>query len=188
MDSNKILNKNDLRSIKTEKAIRRAFYQLTKEKDVKKITIRELSQRAEINKTTFYAHYETIFDLVETIEKETIDYIVNNLAEFQKLFDDPDIFIDNLYWSLSDCQIDNIHPINANNGYFSEKIKIAISEEMNRCNIDVNNYRTFQILSIFIINGLLGLLRNKNHTTKSDLEYIKSFVKSGIQSLNNEKN
>jgi len=56
VDNSKQMNKNDLRSIKTEKAIRKAFHQLSQEKEVSKITVRELSQRAEINKSTFYAH------------------------------------------------------------------------------------------------------------------------------------
>nr|WP_320025286.1 hypothetical protein [uncultured Acetobacterium sp.] len=183
MDKSKQMNKNDLRSIKTEKAIRKAFHQLTQEKEVSRITVRELAQRAEINKTTFYAHYDTIFDLIETLEKETIDYIINNLAEFQKLFDEPDMFIDNLYWSLLDCQVDNIFHFNANSGYFSQKIDIAIADEMNRQNIDINQYRIFRVLAIFIINGLLALLRNQNQITNSDIQYIKSFAKSGIHSV-----
>ncbi|MBI4858036.1 MAG: TetR/AcrR family transcriptional regulator [Acetobacterium woodii] len=183
MDNSKQMNKNDLRSIKTEKAIRKAFHQLSQEKEVSKITVRELAQRAEINKSTFYAHYETIFDLIKKLEKETIDYIINNLAEFPKLFDDPDSFIDNLYWSLSDCRVDNIVHFNTNSGYFTEKIDNAIMEEMNRRNIDITQYRIFRVLAIFIINGLLALLRNQNQVTNSDIEYIKSFVKSGIHSV-----
>ena len=41
---------NDLRYIKTERAIRKAFHDLLQEKDMKRITVRELVERAEINK------------------------------------------------------------------------------------------------------------------------------------------
>ena len=47
--------KHDLRYIKTEQAIRKTFHELLQEKDVSKITVKELTERAEINKTTFYA-------------------------------------------------------------------------------------------------------------------------------------
>ena len=47
----------DLRVKKTERAIRKAFYELMLEKPIPKITVKELAERAEINKTTFYAHY-----------------------------------------------------------------------------------------------------------------------------------
>ena len=60
--------KHDLRYIKTEKAIRKTFHELLQEKDISKITVKERTERAEINKTTFYAHYETLQDLVNTLE------------------------------------------------------------------------------------------------------------------------
>ena len=184
MNNLKQMNKNDLRSIKTEKAFRKAFHQLAQEKEVNKITVRELVQRAEINKTTFYAHYDTILDFVKTLENETIDYIINNLAEFQRLFDDPNVFIDNLYRSLSEYQVNNLLHFNTNSSYFSEKIDTAIKEEISRLNIDINQYRKFRILAVFIMNGLLAVLRNQNQVTTSDVEYIKSFVKGGIHSIN----
>ena len=49
--------KHDLRYIKTEQAIRKTFHELLQEKDISRITVKELTERAEINKTTFYAHY-----------------------------------------------------------------------------------------------------------------------------------
>ena len=45
--------KHDLRYIKTEKAIRKTFHELLQEKDINRITVKELTERAEINKTTF---------------------------------------------------------------------------------------------------------------------------------------
>ena len=45
--------KHDLRYTKTEKAIRKTFHELLQEKDIRRITVKELAERAEINKTTF---------------------------------------------------------------------------------------------------------------------------------------
>ena len=42
------------------------------ERDIGRITVKELTEKAEINKTTFYAHYETLPDLVNTLEAENI--------------------------------------------------------------------------------------------------------------------
>lgn len=55
----------DLRIKKTKRAIRSAFAELIKEKPMEKITVKEIAELAEINKTTFYAHYETVYDLVD---------------------------------------------------------------------------------------------------------------------------
>ena len=87
----------DLRVKKTERAIRNAFYQLVQTKPVEKITVKELSELAEINKTTFYAHYETIYDLVATLEQEITDMVIQNIDEFQVLFDNPREFVFDLY-------------------------------------------------------------------------------------------
>ena len=99
------MNYHDIRVQKTERRIRKAFHELMQEKNISKITVLELSQRAEINKTTFYAHYETIQDLIDTLEEETISYIISNLDRLSLLIVDPDLFIDNLYHSLQDCGI-----------------------------------------------------------------------------------
>ena len=49
----------DIRVKKTKRAIQKAFVALLLEKPIEKITVKEIAERAEINKTTFYSHYET---------------------------------------------------------------------------------------------------------------------------------
>lgn len=50
----------DKRIIKTREAIFNAFLDLAAQKDIDKITVVELCQKAEINKSTFYLHYKSI--------------------------------------------------------------------------------------------------------------------------------
>ena len=52
--------KTDLRVIRTRKAIRDAFCDMIMEMDFQDITIKELTQRAMINRNTFYLHYESL--------------------------------------------------------------------------------------------------------------------------------
>ena len=51
----------DIRIEKTERAIKQAFMELRREKPVEKIRVKELCDRACINKSTFYAHYQDIY-------------------------------------------------------------------------------------------------------------------------------
>ena len=69
----------DLRIKKTKRAIRSAFYELIKEKPLEKITVREIAERAEINKTTFYAHYEDIYELSSRLENKLIHVILDSV-------------------------------------------------------------------------------------------------------------
>ena len=42
-----------------------AFLELRSKKALEKITVRELCEKAEINKSTFYTHFRDIYDLSE---------------------------------------------------------------------------------------------------------------------------
>lgn len=172
--------KNDLRYIKTERAIRKAFHELLQEKDMKRITVRELAERAEINKTTFYSHYETLPDLIDTLEKENISYIVDNLDQVQVLYNDSDLFIDNLYRNLQDCRIALIGKNGADSQQFVDRLKTALSEEMENRNIQAEQYGKTTALLVFILHGLLGVM-NIGKNNAEAIDFIKHFVKLGLQ-------
>ena len=67
------VNDNDSRVKRTKKLIRKGLAELTKEKSINKITVKELTDLIEINRGTFYLHYKDIFDLVESIENSLYD-------------------------------------------------------------------------------------------------------------------
>ncbi len=66
---------HDRRVRKTRAQLRRALTELLLEKDIRSITVRELTERADVNRGTFYAHYRDIFDLVEQTENELLQEI-----------------------------------------------------------------------------------------------------------------
>ena len=65
--------KTDARVRYTKMRIREAFFQLLREKNVRRITVKELCDLAEINRATFYAHYSDPFDLLEKLEAEALE-------------------------------------------------------------------------------------------------------------------
>lgn len=83
----------DLRIEKTEKAIKNAFIKLRAKKTLEKITVKELCAEACVNKSTFYAHYADIYDLSESIEKETVMSIINSIEHLKDYtFENSDAF------------------------------------------------------------------------------------------------
>ena len=52
---------------KTRAVLKNALLSLMKEKSVKHITVKELCDRADINRGTFYLHYADVFDMLEKI-------------------------------------------------------------------------------------------------------------------------
>lgn len=72
-------------SERTKKWIRKAFVELIAEKkSINKISVQELSNRADITKTTFYYHYSDIYSVVEEFENEIIGKLSETLKEIKK--------------------------------------------------------------------------------------------------------
>ena len=53
--------------------IKNSFIQLMKKKPISKITIKEICEGADVNRATFYAHYQDPYDLLRQIEGDLID-------------------------------------------------------------------------------------------------------------------
>lgn len=60
----------DRRITKTKEALKMALVALLKEKDLNKITVKELCERADINRGTFYTHYKDQVDLYNSVLNE----------------------------------------------------------------------------------------------------------------------
>ena len=62
--------KDSARVRMTKQMLRQAFTQLLLEKPIQNITVRELCEKAQVNRGTFYIHYKDIYDLMESIEEQ----------------------------------------------------------------------------------------------------------------------
>ena len=125
-------------SRKTRKLIKETFATLLKEKnDISKITVKELVDRADISKSTFYCHYADIYAVEEDFENEIInlldgmleDYnknqtlnyptyvreLINHLKENEEIYkklsasDIPAQFIDKLKWICTEAITKDVH-------------------------------------------------------------------------------
>lgn len=72
----------DRRVRKTKKLLKQSFIELMNEKSIKDITIKDLTERADLNRGTFYLHYLDIYDLLNQIENEVIEDITIILNNF----------------------------------------------------------------------------------------------------------
>lgn len=62
--------KTDRRIRKTKAQLRSGLLELLKDKKIQDITVQELVDKVDINRSTFYLHYKDIYDLLEQIEKD----------------------------------------------------------------------------------------------------------------------
>ena len=65
-------------SLTTKKVIAYEFKDLLKEKSFNKITVNDIAKKCNINRQTFYYHFQDIQDLVEWICVEETNKILNS--------------------------------------------------------------------------------------------------------------
>ncbi|AAU23765.1 TetR/AcrR family transcriptional regulator [Bacillus licheniformis] len=72
--------KKDRRVKRTKKMIRDALSELMKNKAFEEISVTDITKKADINRGTFYLHYEDKYDLLDQSEEEIIQEI-NKIAK-----------------------------------------------------------------------------------------------------------
>lgn len=91
--------KTDRRIERTRMSIRNAVMQLIIEKDFGQITVKELAERADINRKTFYMHYTSVQDVIEEVQNEIIDSLMVVIDQYNYLDTNFDAYV--LFHSLN---------------------------------------------------------------------------------------
>ena len=73
--------KVDRRVRKTKAQLRSGLARLMQKKSIKEITVKELVDEVDINRSTFYLHYSDIYQMLESIENELMDEIAQVIEE-----------------------------------------------------------------------------------------------------------
>lgn len=93
-------------SIRSHKLIRQAFMELLHEKPFEKITATDIINRADINRSTFYAHYPDVKGIIDEIQNQIMEHSKNIWCnqDFSNFFQDPTPFLQNAVKLLHDNQ------------------------------------------------------------------------------------
>ena len=83
-----MVNKEDPRVLRTRQLIREAFSILLQKKGFDAITIKDIAQRAAINRATFYAHYEDKYALLEEITEQAFYKMIPEQVIYAQEFTD----------------------------------------------------------------------------------------------------
>lgn len=157
--------KSDRRVRKTKKTLIDALTVLMSQKRINNITVTELTELADLNRSTFYLYYNDIYDMVEKVESEM-------LADFTEAF--------NKYFNQSDkcnAAFNNVVSfftflfefvkknakmckilLGPDGDYaFLEKLKSIIKSQPD-FNNDVQNIK-MQYADPFIISGCIGIIQ-----------------------------
>ena len=85
-------------AIRSRRMIRQAFLELLREKPFERITVTDIANRADINRSTFYAHYPDVRGMIEELMSDVINSsfeLIKNV-EISDIFKDPKPFLQEL--------------------------------------------------------------------------------------------
>lgn len=154
--------KVDRRVIKTRRQLKKGLAALMKEKSVNQITVKELVEEVNINRSTFYLHFKDIQDLLREIEE-------NMEAQIKRAIEE--------------------HPIvsgNENAFYFIEDMFRVLDEEreISKALIGPNGDMGFiHRIERIIKENSRGTLEKMFPGKKEDLKYFYAFCLSGCLGL-----
>ena len=148
----------DMRVVKTRRAIRNALIELAEEKDVEKITVKELCELAEISNPAFYSHYGNIYDVVDEIENEVVQKVCDRMAH--RSIDDIALpaMLRELGEQVYQNPLRNVVRDDAESGVLGRKFITNFIEQRQITMHDIEKRRDFLAVA-FAFDGLMSIMQ-----------------------------
>ena len=172
------VKKSNKLSKKTDELIKEALATLISKKyDLNNITVTDLIKKAGISRSSFYTHYNSINDLVELLQNETLDTLSSDITNFNNI-DDIYNYIDKIIDILKNNEYFYKSILNSNEAYkFANNIIDKLTDRLliyfNNKELEVN----------FYTYGCASLLIKNIKTNKYSLDEISKFMKKTLKQL-----
>lgn len=185
--------KVDRRIAKTKKAIYRAFAQLLSEKNINDITIKDIADRADINRKTFYNYYDGIYELTSEIENKIIDSFEKVIREHNvnELLHNPNKMFDELVEIINSDFDFYQHLISVeSNSNLVSKLFISLKSRAKEVisEYSVLDEATLDIVLDFVISGMFTVFQrwfnsSKEHSLDDMAKIVATLSYNGINGL-----
>lgn len=93
----------DRRTTKTKRALSNALAELLSEKELRKITVQEIVDKADVSRVTFYKYYLDVYDLCEKIEEVVLTEL--GLIVLQLEDNSTELFFEQLVGYISENRV-----------------------------------------------------------------------------------
>lgn len=177
----KNINKNDRRVKKTNRVLREALIKLLETKDIKEVTVKELTEAADVNRSTFYFYYEDIYDMVKQMQNEIYDVffetVIKSDNEVQSIADYVGYakrFFDFCKENELQCKFVLSNDIN---NELTEKIKQAVRDNIPDSAKNYPLSSPMHYLTTFAISGITGtVIEWMENGMQADSEEMAQFI------------
>lgn len=121
---------DDRRVRKTKRALRQSLFQLIEKKSISQITVTELTELADVNRSTFYLYYNDVPDMMEKIQNEIYNVVyrtvIHKISEFTSVDDFYSYYIDILKLCEENHELFRFVTRNECNNGLAERIKQSV--------------------------------------------------------------
>lgn len=184
----------DRRVRKTKKAMTSALAQLLLEKPLSSISVREISELADINRGTFYLHYHDVYDMVEQLQNEIFEKL-NEIVDLHEPKNNTDelfpMLVDLFHLLSENAELAKVFIGKNGDAAFVDKLKKVIHE---KCfanvqkNLNIKNSAEFEYFYHFIVSGCIGIFNawlngSRKETPLEMAELTKKLILTGITEL-----
>lgn len=155
---------------------------LMQEKPVTKITIKEVCELADINRSTFYSHYTDLYDLLNQIEDGIIEDLNQTLSSFNYTKNEEAIQMTEtlLEYLVKNNESSQTLFSEHGNPEFQKKVMMLAHRHLINFLITDRNNLSFnaEYLSLFIVNGSIHVIQHwlKNGLQESPKEIAELII------------
>lgn len=157
--------KVDPRIIRTKKLLVEAFQEVSREKKMSQITVKDITERATVNRATFYAHFTDKYDILDYTLSETILKDLNDTLAISDMINEA--VITNLFISIANYMVEVQDSCKMNSETFCNQAHQRINNELEDIfTIMLRNSYPEQDIDVlvnsasFLASGLCGLARH----------------------------
>ncbi|MDP4094407.1 MAG: TetR/AcrR family transcriptional regulator C-terminal domain-containing protein [Bacillota bacterium] len=191
------IEKSDRRVKYTKMLLKKSLVELMREQPISKISIKILCEAADINRSTFYAHYTDQYDLLKQLEQEVITELKKHIFKEDFSRHSPQtmhVMNQILDYVARNCDLFKILlSENGDTSFHKEMMYLAqqaaISDINNNVSIDE---RTSEYLQCFAVTGTLSIVQKwlqdgMVESTEKMTELISRILYKGTDSFHPSK-
>ncbi|MFC4024400.1 TetR/AcrR family transcriptional regulator [Oceanobacillus longus] len=182
--------KLDRRKKYTRMVLKDGLIALLKTKPISAVTVKEICELADINRSTFYSHYKDPFDLLDQMEEEIIEDMNTYLNQYNFTKEEESLKMTERLLEYIFSKREICHTLLNENGdsSFETRVMTVAQKFLIQNWMDINAFQTnrYEYVSVFVISGSIHIIKhwlanNMDQTPKEIALIINHIANNGLK-------
>jgi Transcriptional regulator C-terminal region len=185
-------SKMDRRKKYTRMVLKESLMKLLQKKQISSITIKEICELADINRSTYYAHYSNQYELLNLIEEEFIEDLVATLSQYNFSKEKEALQMTEKLFEYIAENSDVCHILlSENSDIHFQKKGMKITQQFifkNWITDKTLDKETYEYINLFLVSGSIYVIKNwlengQNKTPKEMADILHNFINKGLSNM-----